>query len=385
MKNSSVAAIIVACALAWFSPAPAQADVDISVAIPIDYDTGGFCDRWGCPGGFWDYPVSYCPVYFGDAWYRGPVYYRVWYGEPYFWVRGGWHRDEWGGPRPYWACVGAYGPPLDYDWYEDHGFFWSVAFLNLYFDEYRDFYGDHDFDWWRANHREWDRDHGFDSWRQGHMGSFFASHQFDHNWQSEKGGRYAFNTNAARFHGAAFGGHGAANFERAGRFGENGGRFGGRTADIMRHGGFGSLHQAGRFNERGAARFGGQHGASRFGMMGPRGGHEMRGFGAESHFGGPSRFSGGHEGFSVRHGGGGFGGPRFGGHEGFSMRGGGGGFAHGGGGFSRGGGGGFSRGGGGGGGFGAAHFGGGGGGGGHGNGGGGGGRGGGGGGGRHEH
>ena len=68
-------------------------------------DSGsGACDYYTPP---WGYPPDYCnyqlwtePVFFGGYWYEGPIYYRNAYGAPYFWINGGWHRDEWRGARP---------------------------------------------------------------------------------------------------------------------------------------------------------------------------------------------------------------------------------------------------------------------------------------------
>lgn len=84
--------------------------------------TGGYCDTAGCPDHFWRYPVHYGPVFFHGRWFRGPIYFRGdrWARE--YWVRGGWHRDEWRGPRPYWARASHDGPPLAFEYYRDHGF-----------------------------------------------------------------------------------------------------------------------------------------------------------------------------------------------------------------------------------------------------------------------
>lgn len=111
---------------ALFFSAPAAADefaVHIGVpGVAFSYDSGGFCDRWGCPGDYWDYPVYYGPVYYGGAWYRGPVYYRMTGGNYWYWVHGGWHRDAWRGPRPHWWGHYRHGPALGYAFYSGHGF-----------------------------------------------------------------------------------------------------------------------------------------------------------------------------------------------------------------------------------------------------------------------
>lgn len=93
-------------------------------AVQYDPQTGGYCDdRGGCPDHFWTYPIFYGPVYYHHVWYRGPVYTRddPW-GHHLFWVRGDWHRDEWHHARPYWARNVHFGPPLDFAYYESHGF-----------------------------------------------------------------------------------------------------------------------------------------------------------------------------------------------------------------------------------------------------------------------
>ena len=106
LKSALVAAALGSGALAA-TPASA-ASFRISYGFPgvgFNYDSGGYCDSWGCPDQFWDYPVYYCPVYFRGRWYRGPVYYRQTRFGVQFWIHDGWRRDMWGGPRPRGACV----------------------------------------------------------------------------------------------------------------------------------------------------------------------------------------------------------------------------------------------------------------------------------------
>lgn len=150
LKTAAVAALLSGAAL--FTAMPASAGVSISIGVPgisFSATSGGYCDRWGCPGGYWDYPVWYGPVYFGGEWYQGPVYYRRMGGTYYYWVRGGWHRDEWRGPRPRWwrADQYHYGPALGRDYYRGHGF-------------------THDNDrYWRDDRRDDRRDHRRDNRR----------------------------------------------------------------------------------------------------------------------------------------------------------------------------------------------------------------------------
>ena len=90
--------------------------------IGFDVNTGGYCDRWGCPRDYWDYPVFYGPIYFDDEWYEGPIYYRYEDGDYWYWVHGDWHRDEWRGERPEWARETRRGPALGREYYKSEEF-----------------------------------------------------------------------------------------------------------------------------------------------------------------------------------------------------------------------------------------------------------------------
>ena len=78
LKTAVTAAAVTGAALLTATPASAAGfSVDVRVpGIGFSYDSGGYCDQWGCPDAFWDYPVYYCPVYFRGDWYKGPTYYR---------------------------------------------------------------------------------------------------------------------------------------------------------------------------------------------------------------------------------------------------------------------------------------------------------------------
>jgi hypothetical protein len=149
---TTIAAAAFGCA-ASFAAVPAEAGINfnLSIGLPIpgavafDYGSGGYCDDYGCPDAYWDMPVYYGPVYYGGRWFQGPIYYRDFGGSRWYWVRGGWRRDEWRGPRPAW-WKGNYriGPALGYDFYRANNF-------------------RHDRDrYWRGNEwrpgRDWDRD-----------------------------------------------------------------------------------------------------------------------------------------------------------------------------------------------------------------------------------
>ncbi|MGH6890266.1 MAG: hypothetical protein ACREHF_13910 [Rhizomicrobium sp.] len=96
--------------------------VGVGPGIGFDVHSGGYCDRWGCPGHYWAYPIYYGPVFYDGTWFRGPAYTRVVNGEHWYWIHGGWHRDQWRGPRPQWARGHRYGPALGLDYYREHGF-----------------------------------------------------------------------------------------------------------------------------------------------------------------------------------------------------------------------------------------------------------------------
>jgi hypothetical protein len=137
--------------------APARAD-SFSIGfgsggVAFSYDSGGYCDRWGCPDNYWDMPIYDCPVYWRGEWYRGPVYYRRMHGRLYYWLHGDWRMDEWRGMRPHGYCVERYREPLGFMWYENNGF------------RIRD-------DWRRRWHREhgdrdWNRRRPDDRWDRG--------------------------------------------------------------------------------------------------------------------------------------------------------------------------------------------------------------------------
>jgi hypothetical protein len=171
IKFAVAAAAIAGASL--FASAPAQADsfgfrFGPHGGIGFSYDTGGYCDSWGCPDDFWDYPIAYCPVYFRGEWYRGPFYYIRRHGTYYFWIHGGWRRDEWWSwRRPYGACSDRFGPALDFDFYLSHGFRWNDDWRYRWYHRH----GGHDWD--RDRHRDWhdwniDRhDHNRGDWNRG--------------------------------------------------------------------------------------------------------------------------------------------------------------------------------------------------------------------------
>jgi hypothetical protein len=146
---------------AFFGTAPARADsFGLSIGpgggFSFSLDTGGYCDQWGCPDEYWDYPIFYGPVYYGGYWYRGPVYYRMIRGERYYWVRGGWHRDGWRGTRPSWAGRVHYGPALGLDYYRSNGFRVRDNDWRRYEVRHRDYRRDHQDNNWRGDNRRYD-------------------------------------------------------------------------------------------------------------------------------------------------------------------------------------------------------------------------------------
>lgn len=165
----SVAALALAAG-SLLSSAPANAErfgfsYGPRGGIGFSYESGGYCDTWGCPDDFWDYPIAYCPVYYDGDWYRGPFYYRYSRGTYYYWIHGDWRRDEWRYRRPDDACIDRFGPPLGYDFYISHGFVWHDEWRTRWFHRHhRDHDGDHDHrhDGDHGDHGGWDRggDHG---------------------------------------------------------------------------------------------------------------------------------------------------------------------------------------------------------------------------------
>jgi hypothetical protein len=158
---TTIVAVAALAGAALFATSPAQAGVSLSFSIGIpnavafDYDSGGYCDDWGCPDEYWDMPVYYGPVYYRGGWYQGPVYYRDYGGTRWYWIRGGWRRDEWRGPRPrWWKANYRVGPALGYSFYLRNGFrhdrdrYWRG----------NDWHPGRDWD--RDRSRNWDRDRG---------------------------------------------------------------------------------------------------------------------------------------------------------------------------------------------------------------------------------
>src|ERR1043166_8929595 len=131
LKTTVAGAAMAGAAMFASAPAEARVDLGISIGVPgvaFEYDSGGYCG----------------PVYWGGEWYRGPVYYREYRGEYWYWIHGGWRRDEWRGPRPRWWRHYRYGPALGFEWYRGHGFRIPERHLN----------------WWRmhGNEHRFDRD-----------------------------------------------------------------------------------------------------------------------------------------------------------------------------------------------------------------------------------
>ena len=206
LTGTVAAAAIIGAALLGAVPASAQS-FSFGMApggIGFSYDSGGYCDQSGCPDDFWDYPVSYCPVFFRGQWYDAPLYYREDRGEYVYWIHDNWRRDQWEGPRPPWACMDRFGPPLGLDFYESHGF--RIR------SEWRDRWS-HDRN---HNHGLWNgQSHGYD-W-QGHGGTDWSSQ-----WLQQHG-----NDRGGNGHGNDHGGQHNNLFNLMGNPGQTGGSNGG--------------------------------------------------------------------------------------------------------------------------------------------------------------
>jgi hypothetical protein len=90
--------------------------------VEMARQSGGYCDQGGCPNNFWRYRIYYGPVFYHHRWFRGPVYTKDDYGRNFFWINGGWHRDEWHARRPSWARNEYFGPPQSRDFYQANNF-----------------------------------------------------------------------------------------------------------------------------------------------------------------------------------------------------------------------------------------------------------------------
>jgi len=177
--NKLLARTLIAAAFggAVLSSTPTSAaNFSINIGIrgtSFSYESGGYCDRWGCPDEFWDYPIYYCPVYYRGRWYTGPVYYRHSRSGYLYWIHGGWRRDMWYRARPRGACVDRYGPPLDLDFYIWSGF--NVR------DEWRYNWRNQRNDWWHRR-QDWDRSNRNDtSWQ-----SWVPMQQRNYDWDRER-------------------------------------------------------------------------------------------------------------------------------------------------------------------------------------------------------
>ncbi|HEY0281450.1 MAG TPA: hypothetical protein VGC27_02375 [Rhizomicrobium sp.] len=181
LKTTVAAAAIAGAAL--FSAAPANAqDISFSFGsggVGFSYDSGGYCDSWGCPDDFWDYPIYYCPVYFRGSWYNGPLYFRQYGGEYWYWIQGNWRRDQWRSMRPNWACLDRYGPPLGFEYYENNGFRirseWRDRWRRNYNRDHGNWNGrEHRYNWQGGGsdwHRLWQRQHDNDRGGRGRGGN----------------------------------------------------------------------------------------------------------------------------------------------------------------------------------------------------------------------
>ncbi|MDE2183328.1 MAG: hypothetical protein KGJ78_09930, partial [Alphaproteobacteria bacterium] len=153
----AVTAVVATAALS----APARAEFSVSFGsggISFTYESGGYCDRWGCPDGYWDYPIYDCPIFFEGQWYDGPMYYRWYRGERWYWIRGRWHRDQWRGQRPDGMCYDEFRPALGFEFYERNGF-------RIRQDWRRRWHHDHDRDGGRAFDNWWNQGGRYHDWR----------------------------------------------------------------------------------------------------------------------------------------------------------------------------------------------------------------------------
>jgi hypothetical protein len=96
----------------YYDSDPYAGAYDPAYGVDPYYDQYAYDDPYACTyydyyDPPWGYPPDYCnyqvwtdPVYYGGLWYGGPIYYRSYAGANWFWLNGGWRRDEWRGARP---------------------------------------------------------------------------------------------------------------------------------------------------------------------------------------------------------------------------------------------------------------------------------------------
>lgn len=135
MKRFSKAALtaLLLAGAAVFSSAPARADWGIGFSFGTDdtyygdpcdyYDYYDAAPPWGLPPDYCEYPVYFGEVYWGDTWYRGPIYYRWANGQRMYWINGGWRRHQWHGgghPRIQWHDRGGWSRGYGHG-YHDRG------------------------------------------------------------------------------------------------------------------------------------------------------------------------------------------------------------------------------------------------------------------------
>ena len=98
------AAMLVSAAATTAAPANAGVSIGLSVGVPgvgIAYANPCYRPYWYRPA-YCGYQVYGQPIFVDGGWYRGPVYYRTYGGERYFWLHNQWTRDRDDFHRAYW-------------------------------------------------------------------------------------------------------------------------------------------------------------------------------------------------------------------------------------------------------------------------------------------
>jgi hypothetical protein len=90
----------------------AQAGVNLSIGVnnrprsAFWYGPPGPCSGhqyyYGAPMRNCGYSHWNQPIFVGGYWYHGPFYYHYRHGEPWYWWRGQWRRNEWRGSPDGW-------------------------------------------------------------------------------------------------------------------------------------------------------------------------------------------------------------------------------------------------------------------------------------------
>lgn len=88
-------AMLAGAVAATVAPANAGVSVGVNLGVPVAYGYGNPCFRpYYFRPAYCGYPAYGGPIFIDGGWYRGPVNYRYYGGERYFWLHDRWMRDR---------------------------------------------------------------------------------------------------------------------------------------------------------------------------------------------------------------------------------------------------------------------------------------------------